>query len=97
MNGNPAGQTLSSATAGQQVTRATAQKALEQFPGRVEQVNNKPYFLGKVTRVVLFGSLLKPHVERLSDVDWQVFGFLKRQSRVIAPPWQTTPWKRRSS
>jgi predicted nucleotidyltransferase len=38
----------------------------------VEQVNNDPYFLGKVTRVVLFGSMLKPEVERLSDVDLAV-------------------------
>src|SRR5437016_7406985 len=123
-----AGQTLSSATAAKRVTRATAQEALQQFLGRVEQVNNDPYFLGKVTRVVLFGSMLKPEVERLSDVDlavevaskeadfdraraknyerveklatrghrfrnfveqegcwyWEVFGFLKGQSLVIA-------------
>ncbi|MDQ1468975.1 MAG: hypothetical protein QOJ99_455 [Bryobacterales bacterium] len=123
-----AGQTLSSATAARRVTGATAQKALQQFLARVEQVNNEPYFLGKVTRVVLFGSMLKPQVERLSDVDlavelaskeedfdrmrarnyerveeltaqghrfrnfleqegyWygEVFGFLKRKSRVLA-------------
>ena len=123
-----AGQTLSSATAARRVTRATAQKALQQFLGRVERVNNDPHFLGKVTRVVLFGSMLKPEVERLSDVDlavelaskepdfdrarvknyerveelatqghrfrnfleregcwyWEIFGFLKGQSRVIA-------------
>ena len=66
------GQTLSSATAAKRVTRATAEKALQQFLGRVEQVNNDPYFLGKVTRVVLFGSMLKPEVERLSDVDLAV-------------------------
>src|ERR1035438_10107540 len=67
-----AGQTLSSATAAKRVTRATAQKALQEFIGRVEQVNNDPYFLGKVTRVILFGSMLKPEVERLSDVDLAV-------------------------
>jgi len=67
-----AGQTLSSAIAAKRVTRATAQTALQQFLGRVEQVNNDPYFLGKVTRVVLFGSMLKPEVERLSDVDLAV-------------------------
>jgi predicted nucleotidyltransferase len=127
-NVTQAGQTLSSATAAKRVTRQTAEKALELFLGRVEQVNNDPYFLGKVTRVVLFGSMLKPEVERLSDVDltvelaskekdfdrarvgnyarveelsrqghrfrnfveqegcgyWEVFGFLKQQSRVIA-------------
>jgi predicted nucleotidyltransferase len=123
-----AGQTLSSATAAKRVTRTTAEKALQQFLGRVEQVNSDPYFLGKVTRVVLFGSMLKPEAERLSDVDlavevasketgfdrariknyerveklamqghrfrnfveqegcwyWEVFGFLKGRSRVIA-------------
>jgi predicted nucleotidyltransferase len=67
-----AGQTLSSATAARRVTRETAQKALQQFLGRVERVNNDPYFLGKVTRLVLFGSMLKPEVERLSDVDLAV-------------------------
>ena len=123
-----AGQTLSSATAARRVTRATAQRALQQFPDRVELVNSDPYFLGKVARVVLFGSMLKPEVERLSDVDlavdltpkemdpgrartrnyerveelaarghrfrnilkriccrhWEVFGFLKGKSRVVA-------------
>jgi predicted nucleotidyltransferase len=123
-----AGRTLSSATAAKRITRATAEKALQQFLGRVERVNNDPYFLGKVTRAVLFGSMLKPDVERLSDVDlavevapkeadfdharvknyerveelaaqghrfrnfleqegcwyWEVFGFLKGRSRVIA-------------
>jgi predicted nucleotidyltransferase len=123
-----AGQTFASATAARRVTRKTAQKALQQFLGRVQRVNNDPYFLGKVTRLVLFGSMLKPEVERLSDVDlavelaskeadfdrarvknyerveelttqghrfrnfieregcwyWEIFGFLKGQSRVIA-------------
>ena len=36
------------------------------------QVNGDHYFLGKVTRVVLFGSMLKPEIERLSDVDLAV-------------------------
>src|SRR5436189_526776 len=67
-----AGQTVSSATAARRVTRATAQKALQQFLGRVERVNNDPHFLGEVTKLVLFGSMLKPEVERLSDVDLAV-------------------------
>ncbi len=123
-----AGRTLSSATAAQRITRATAEKALQQFLGRVDRVNNDPYFFGKVMRVVLFGSMLKPEVERLSDVDlavevaskdadfdrarvknyqrveklaaqghrfrnfleqegcwyWEVFGYLKGHSRVLA-------------
>jgi predicted nucleotidyltransferase len=54
------------------VTCATAERALSEFLGRVEQVNRDPYFLGKVVRVVLFGSMLKPEVVRLSDVDLAV-------------------------
>ena len=64
-----AGQTFSSATAARPVTRATAERALSEFLERVTEVNQNPYFLAKVTRVVLFGSMLKPGVERLSDVD----------------------------
>jgi predicted nucleotidyltransferase len=67
-----AGQSLSSATAAKRVTRATAEKALQEFIVRVERVNREPYFLGKVTRVVLFGSMLNPDVERVSDVDLAV-------------------------
>jgi predicted nucleotidyltransferase len=67
-----AGQSSSSATAAKRVTRATAEKALQEFSRRVEWVNHEPYFLGKVTRVVLFGSMLKPEVERVSDVDLAV-------------------------
>ncbi len=67
-----AGQTFSSATAAKRVTRATAEKALAQFLHRVTEVNQNPYFLAKATRVVLFGSMLQPQVERLSDVDLAV-------------------------
>jgi predicted nucleotidyltransferase len=67
-----AGQTLSSATGAKRVTRAPAEKALREFLGRVERVNGDPHFLGKVSRVVLFGSMLKPEVQRLSDVDLAV-------------------------
>lgn len=66
------GRTFSSATAAKPVTRATAENALAQFLERVTQVNRNPCFLAKVTRVVLFGSMLKPEVERLSDVDLAV-------------------------
>jgi predicted nucleotidyltransferase len=64
-----AGVTFSAATAAKQVTRATAERALSEFLERVTEVNQNPYFLAKVTTVVLFGSMLKPEVERLSDVD----------------------------
>ena len=45
---------------------------MAQFLERVTQVNDDPCFLAKATRVVLFGSMLKPDVERLSDVDLAV-------------------------
>ena len=67
-----AGRTFSVASAAKPVTRATAEKALAEFLDRVEQVNRDPYFLGKAIRVVLFGSMLKPEVMRLSDVDLAV-------------------------
>ena len=67
-----AGRTFSSATAAKRVTRATAEKALAQFLDRVTEVNQNAYFLGRVIRAVLFGSMLKPQVERLSDVDLAV-------------------------
>lgn len=69
---NQAGQRLSSASAAQPVTRATAERALAQFLERVDRINRDSYFLARATRVVLFGSLLKPDVERLSDVDLAV-------------------------
>jgi predicted nucleotidyltransferase len=69
---NQVGRTFSVATAAKPVTRVTAEKALVQFLERVARVNEDPYFLARVTKVVLFGSMLKPEVERLSDVDLAV-------------------------
>lgn len=64
-----AGQAFSSATAAKPITRVTAERALVQFLERVRRVEQDPYFLAKVTRIVLFGSMLNPEVQRLSDVD----------------------------
>ena len=66
------GQRLSSATAARPVTRATAEKALGEFLTRVERVNRDRQFLGRVNRVVLFGSMLREDVARVSDVDLAV-------------------------
>jgi predicted nucleotidyltransferase len=60
---------LSSATAAKPVTRATAEKALRELLTRVERVNRDARFLGRVNRVVLFGSMLREDVDRVSDVD----------------------------
>jgi predicted nucleotidyltransferase len=67
-----AGDTLAVATAAMPVSRQTAERALTQFMERVAQVNDDPYFLARVTRVALFGSMLRPEVKRLSDVDLAV-------------------------
>jgi predicted nucleotidyltransferase len=67
-----AGKALSSATAASRVKRATAERALGEFLGRVDYVNRKSLFLARVVEVVLFGSMLKPEVERVSDVDLAV-------------------------
>jgi predicted nucleotidyltransferase len=67
-----AGDTLSVATAAQPVSRQTSERALAQFLERVARVNDDPYFLARVTRVALYGSMLEPEVKRLSDVDLAV-------------------------
>jgi predicted nucleotidyltransferase len=67
-----AGQRLSSATAAKPVLRGTAEKALREFLARVERVNREARFLGRINRVVLFGSILRTDVDRLSDVDLAV-------------------------
>jgi predicted nucleotidyltransferase len=54
------------------VTRATAEKVLREFLARVERVNRDARFLGRVNRAVLFGSILREDVDRLSDLDLAV-------------------------
>jgi predicted nucleotidyltransferase len=64
-----AGCTFAAATAAKRLTRPTAEYALSEFMKRVARVNDDPYFLGKVARVVLFGSMLNPETDRPSDID----------------------------
>ena len=52
--------TFSAASAAKPVTRATAERTLAQFLERVAEVNRNPYYLARVARVVLFGSMQKP-------------------------------------
>ena len=66
------GQRLSSATAAKPIMRRTAEKTLHEFLTRVEAVNRDARFLGRVNRVVLFGSMLCTNVDRVSDVDLAV-------------------------
>jgi predicted nucleotidyltransferase len=67
-----AGKALSSATAAPRVKRARAERALGEFLGRVDLVNRRPVFLAKMAEVVLFGSMSKPEVDRVSDLDLAV-------------------------
>jgi predicted nucleotidyltransferase len=67
-----AGMTFTAATAAKRLKRTTAERALAAFMERVARVNTDPYFLGKVTRVALFGSMLSPDTDRPSDIDLAV-------------------------
>ena len=67
-----AGMTLTAATAAKRLTRATAERALATFMERVARVNSDSYFLGQVSRVALFGSMLNPDIARPSDIDLAV-------------------------
>ena len=72
MGNHPGGTNLVISHAAKPVTRATAEKALREFLARVERVNHDARFLGRVNRVVLFGSILREDVDRLSDLDLAV-------------------------
>src|SRR5215471_13251733 len=67
-----AGDTLAVATAARPESRQTAERALAEFLERVAGVNDDPYFLARVTRVALYGSILRPELKRMTDVDLAV-------------------------
>lgn len=64
----PKGTRLALASAAQPLTRVSAERLLQAFMERVTAMNDNPYYLYRVSKVVLFGSMLtaKP---RVSDVD----------------------------
>jgi len=62
------GNSLGGASAAKSYKRKTAEKALQEFMERVQVVNSNPYYLYKVTKVVLFGSYLTDAPE-VNDVD----------------------------
>ena len=66
------GHALAGATARQPVTRATAQRALDGFLARVEEINANPLAEWGARKLVLFGSFLDPNIERVGDVDLAV-------------------------
>jgi predicted nucleotidyltransferase len=62
-------QSFASASAAKPITRKTAETALARLLERIHRVNRDNYFLGRVIRVVVFGSYLRGDVDRLGDVD----------------------------
>jgi hypothetical protein len=66
------GHALAGATARQPVTRDTAQRALDGFLARVEEINANPLAEWGARKLVLFGSFLDLNIERVGDVDLAV-------------------------
>lgn len=64
-----AGRTLALARAVPPMSRAKAERLFQEFMERVHEVNTNPMYLNKVTRVVVFGSYLRPEVTELNDLD----------------------------
>jgi predicted nucleotidyltransferase len=62
-------QRLGAASAAKPITRETAERLLREFLERVADVNGDTYYLAWVSKVVVFGSYLRPDVDRLGDVD----------------------------
>ncbi len=62
------GNSLSMATAARPVTRAKADQIFAEFMERVQKVNDDPYYLFRVTRVVLFGSYIRD-TPTINDID----------------------------
>jgi len=62
------GNALAQASAAKPISRKTAEKKLQEFMERVEQINQNEEYALKVGRVALFGSLLSDAPE-VSDID----------------------------
>jgi predicted nucleotidyltransferase len=62
------GNSLANASAAKPVGRQKANKAFAEFMGRVNQVNQDPYFLYEVVQVALFGSYITD-ANTVNDVD----------------------------
>lgn len=63
------GGAFKNASAAKPVFRTTAEEALVKFLARVRDVEADPRCLYVVDRVILFGSMLDPNRDRVSDVD----------------------------
>src|SRR5215471_506371 len=74
------GNQLALASAAPPLKRANAMKKLEEFLTRVQTVNHDPYYLYRVERVVLFGSILS-HQDTVGDIDVAIELQPKRANR----------------
>ncbi len=63
------GNALASARAKKPTKKIIADKILADFLTRVREVNNNDYFLYKVVKVVLFGSMLDASTTEVGDID----------------------------
>lgn len=60
---------LSRARAGPRIRRKTADRLLRELVARMEELERRPELLFRVARAVVYGSYLRPEVERLGDLD----------------------------
>lgn len=65
------GNALALSSAAKPISRATAERKLEEFLERVIEVRNSKYYLCKVTRVVVFGSYLSGK-DNINDIDLSI-------------------------
>lgn len=73
---NTLGHSFLQGTAARRIRRATADRLLKEFMGRVREINHSARFLEKVTTVIVFGSYLRD-TETLGDLDLAVDGHPK--------------------
>lgn len=62
------GNSLANATAAKSVTRETADRVFNEFMERVQKVNEDPYYLVKVTKLIVFGSYIQ-NTPTVNDID----------------------------
>lgn len=72
----PNGRRLALASAAKPISRNTADKAVRELLERVKKVNEDPYYLYRVTKVIVFGSYLTD-CPTLNDVDIAI-GYAKK-------------------
>ncbi|MVM40955.1 hypothetical protein GO730_30125 [Spirosoma sp. HMF3257] len=63
------GRSLALARAIPPITRQKADCIVQEFMGRVEEINSNEKYVYKVKKVLLFGSYIRPNATELNDVD----------------------------